>query len=103
MLVSKCVSIHSEDRDCIKYPSSSEFEIELPEDYLSVQTVKLSTWTFPANYNVFSALQANIELSFQLVDLYNPNEDETLTQLIYNIFCIYFIVVVLYQVLYFVG
>ena len=66
MLVSKYVSIHSEDRDCIKYPSSSEFEIELPEDYLNVQTVKLSTWTFPANYDVFSASQSNIQMTFQI-------------------------------------
>ena len=85
MLVSKCVSIHSEDRDCIKFPSSSEFEIELPQDYLNVQTVKLSTWTFPANYNVFSMLQSNVQMTFQIIPC-NPNAlDDSLPQIIYNI------------------
>ena len=34
------VSIHSEDRDIKKYPSSSMFEIELPQDYLNISSVK---------------------------------------------------------------
>ena len=57
----------------------------MPEDYLNVQTVKLSTWTFPANYNVFSILQSNVEMTFQLNGLYNPNEDESYNQWVYNI------------------
>ena len=43
----KFVSINSEDRDLIKYPNSSEFEIELPQDYVNVQSVKLYSWSFP--------------------------------------------------------
>ena len=47
----KYVSIHSEDRDILKYPQSSSFEIELPQDYLNVYTVRMSNWTFPSwNY-----------------------------------------------------
>ena len=61
----KFVSIHSEDRDILKYPGASEFEIELPQDYCNVQAVKLNTWTFPANYNTFSLVQNNISLSFK--------------------------------------
>ena len=38
----KYVSIHSEDRDVIKYRNPSSFEIELPQDYLNVQSVRLS-------------------------------------------------------------
>lgn len=74
MLSKKIVSIHSEDRDIIKYPSSSMFEIELPEDMINVVSVRLSSWTFPSNYNTFSALNANIIMTFQLTSLYNPGE-----------------------------
>ena len=70
----KYVSIHSEDRDLIKYPVASEFEIELPQDYLNVKTVRLSTWSFPANYNVFSPENYNVALSFKFITLYNPGE-----------------------------
>lgn len=70
----KYMSIHSEDRDILKYPASSEFEIEMPQDYLNVQSVKLATWSFPANYNVFSPLNFNIGITFQFIKLYNPGE-----------------------------
>ena len=70
----KYVSIHSEDRDIIKYPSSSQFEIEMPQDYCNVQAVKLKSWTFPANYNTFSFLQANISMTFKIIKPYNPGE-----------------------------
>lgn len=70
----KYVSIHSEDRDILKYPGSSEFEIELPQDYLNVQSVKLATWSFPANYNVFSPVNFNIGMTFKFIKLYNPGE-----------------------------
>jgi hypothetical protein len=70
----KYVSIHSEDRDQLKYLNSSEFEIELPQDYLNVQTVSMSQWSFPANYNVFSPLNFNIGMSFNFTTLYNPGE-----------------------------
>jgi len=62
----KYVSIHSDDRDILKYPSSSEFEIELPEDIINVQSLRLSTWTFPANYNTFSDTNNNITMTFQI-------------------------------------
>ena len=70
----KYISIHSEDRDCIKYPNSSEFEIELPQDYLNVQSVRLATWSFPANYSVFSIDTHNVYMTFQFITLYNPGE-----------------------------
>lgn len=71
----KCVSIHSEDRDLIKYVNSSEFEIELPEDYLNVASVKLVQWTFPANYNVFSEINQNLTMTFKINNPYNPGEN----------------------------
>jgi hypothetical protein len=70
----KYVSIHSQDRDISKYPSSSFFEIELPQDYLNIASAKLYSWSFPANYNVFSVNNYNISMSFKLTQLYNPGE-----------------------------
>jgi hypothetical protein len=68
----KFISIHSEDRDLIKFPNSSEFEIELPEDYLNVASLRLINWTFPANYNVFSYSNQNITLFFEIKNPFNP-------------------------------
>jgi hypothetical protein len=70
----KYVSIHSEDRDVLKYRNPAQFEIELPQDYLNVQSVKLSTWSFPANYSVFSVDTYNVYMSFKFIELYNPGE-----------------------------
>ena len=72
MIEQRVVSIHSEDRDLSKYPNSSEFEIELPDDYVNVSTVKLGTYTFPSNYNTFSLLQSNITIVFKFDKIYNP-------------------------------
>lgn len=72
MYYKKYISVHSEDRDIIKYPNSTEFEIELPEDYLNVVALKLINWTFPANYNTFSSVNGNIFLSFRINNPYNP-------------------------------
>jgi hypothetical protein len=70
----KYVSIHSEDRDVLKYPNSAEFEIQLPEDLLNIVSVRLSTWSFPSNYNVFSVKNTNVVMFFKFIRLYNPGE-----------------------------
>jgi len=70
----KYLSIHSEDRDVLKYPNSSEFEIQLPQDYVNIAGVRLSTWSFPSNYDVFSARNTNVVLFFKFEKLYNPGE-----------------------------
>lgn len=68
----KYVSIHSEDRDITKYPSSSEFDIEMPEEILNVSQIRLSTWTFPSNYNAIHS--GNSRITFRIVAAYNPGE-----------------------------
>lgn len=70
----KYVSINSQDRDSVKYPSSSLFEIELPQDYLNVQTVRLCQWSFPANYDAFSSSQTNLKFLFKMANVYNPKD-----------------------------
>ena len=72
----KVVSIHSEDRDMVKYPSAASFEIELPQDYTNVEGVKLLSWAFPSNYNVFSTVRQNVDLVFKITNAYNPGAPE---------------------------
>jgi hypothetical protein len=72
MTYKKFVSIHSEDRDILKYPISSDFEIELPEDILNISSLRLAAWTFPINYNTFSVINSNITMAFSINEPYNP-------------------------------
>jgi len=82
----KYVSINSEDRDILRYPNAAEFEIELPQDYLNVASVSLSTWQFPSNYNVFSVFNYNVTLAFKMLKLYNPGEFGIIDPLLQAIF-----------------
>jgi hypothetical protein len=72
-LIKKYVSIHSEDRDFLKYPNASQFEIELPEDLLNVSTVKVYDWAFPLVYDVYSVLNNNITMTFKINNPINPS------------------------------
>jgi hypothetical protein len=90
-LIRKHISIHSEDRDITKYPESSEFEIELPQDYLNVNSMRLVDWSFPSNYNVFSEINNNVQFFFKIMDPYDPSgqtfdttDEQIQVQNIYN-------------------
>ena len=85
-LEKKYISIHSEDRDISKYPNASEFEMLLPQEYLNVASAKLYSWSFPANYNVFSVASYNIVMSFKFLDLYNPGDYHSVNKLAEGIF-----------------
>ena len=65
-LEKKYISIHSGDRDIVKFPLASEFEIELPQDYLNVHSMELATWSFPSNYYTFSKIQNNTTFVFSV-------------------------------------
>jgi hypothetical protein len=67
----KIVSIHSEDRNIKKFPMSSQFEIELPEELTNIETVKLVSWSFPSNYNVFSVFNKNLVCTFKFTSVAN--------------------------------
>jgi hypothetical protein len=69
------VSVHSQDRDMTRFPNAAEFEIELPRQYLNVASIRLSDWSFPANYDVFSPLTYNVVMTFKFVALYDPSAD----------------------------
>jgi hypothetical protein len=76
----KYVSIHSIDRDSLKYPNSSLFEIELPQDYLNVLAVTLQYPNFPYT-SVFSIKNNNIQFSFKITDPYNPIDNNVINPL----------------------
>jgi len=87
IVIKKYVSIHSEDRDFTKFPNSSDFEIEMPEDMVNVQSLRLINWTFPANYNTFSGENNNVTMTFTLNKPYDPNVNgltDLLTQKTYE-------------------
>lgn len=86
MFYKKYVSVHSEDRDIIRYPQSDEFEIELPEDINNVSSIKLVQWTFPANYSTFTPVNSNIFFAFRIINPYNPGENGVSDILTYRIF-----------------
>lgn len=86
MYYKKYVSIHSEDRNVLKFPNSSEFEIELPEDILNVSSLRLTDWTFPSNYNTFSVINGNTGMSFKIDYPFNPNINGITNILIVKIF-----------------
>jgi hypothetical protein len=72
IIYKKYVSIHSEDRDILKYPNSNMFEIEMPEDITNIYSLRLINWTFPANYNSFSYNSSNVIMFFTITNPYNP-------------------------------
>jgi hypothetical protein len=82
----KFFSFHSEDRDYLKNPNSSEVEILLPQDYLNVASARLVAWTFPSNYNVFSAFDNNISMTFRFTNLYNPTDYSVSNELLVGIY-----------------
>ena len=87
----KYISIHSEDRDMIKYPNANSFEIELPEDLLNVVTLRLYNWSFPCNYDTFSDLFSNTIMTFKINNPYIPNINSVSVLLIQKIFeCLYY-------------
>jgi len=70
MLQYKYCTINSDDRDIKKYPNAAEFEIELPQDYVNVQTVKLTSCTFPTKFDTFATNSNNTIFRFSVSPYY---------------------------------
>jgi len=66
------VSVHSEDRNIIKYPSSSSFEIELPRDFYNVKKLNITDLALPINIDTFNELFNNVYMVFKFTEIYNP-------------------------------
>jgi hypothetical protein len=59
----KMLSVHSEDRDITKWPTSTVFDIEIPVEYKNVVSLRLSDIELPASYYVFTAKNQNVTLT----------------------------------------
>ena len=68
------ISIHSEDRNILKYPNASEFEIQLPQDYQNVQGFRLASGCFPVNFTMFSPKSKNVTMTFQITKPYDASQ-----------------------------
>jgi len=64
LLSRKFVTIHSEDRDIIKYPEANVFDIKLPQILENVQSMRLVSYSFPDMFYTFSSEYQNTKLSF---------------------------------------
>lgn len=62
----KQLSVHTEDRDIRKWPTSNIFDVELPVEYKNVVSLRLADIELPSSYYVFSEKNQNI--SFWLND-----------------------------------
>ena len=70
MVQYKYCTINSDDRDIKKYPNPAEFDIELPQDYDNVQSVKLNSCTFTNKYDTFSTPNNNTMFIFSVKPYY---------------------------------
>lgn len=66
----KLVSVHSEDRDYLKWPNSNHFGIDLGEGFNNVESIRLVDYSFPSNNNTFSNSYQNTKMSFSYVHEY---------------------------------
>jgi hypothetical protein len=65
-LITKQVSIHSEDRDITIWKQPSEFAVELPEDLRNVVSIRLTNAIIPSNQYVFTNNYQNTKLAFKI-------------------------------------
>jgi len=65
-MYSKLLSVHTEDRDLFKYPSSSSFAVDLPVEYKNVYSMKLVDIELPSNYYIFSDKNQNTKMTVRV-------------------------------------
>lgn len=62
----KLLSIHSDDRDLHQWPDPNQFEITAPVEYKNVVSLRLNDIELPSSYYIFSTMNQNTKLTFQL-------------------------------------
>jgi len=67
LLDRKLLTIHSEDRDYSKWPQSNEFEIQCPQSYTNIQSMRLTEINFPCNYYNFSNTLQNTKFQINII------------------------------------
>ena len=73
VLERKLVTIHSEDRDIKKWPLSNHFEVQLPDAYTNIHSMRLVDIIIPINYYTFSNDSQNTKLSFKVIPKNNAD------------------------------
>jgi hypothetical protein len=71
MLTTKMITIHSEDRDILKYPYENKFEIEFPSVYKNIISIELNDITLPTFYYNISTYLQNNKLWFSIPLYFN--------------------------------
>jgi hypothetical protein len=74
----KMVTIHTEDRDVIKYPSENVFEINLPTVIKHVQSIELFDIALPMIYYNVSDYFQNTKMWFSVPNYFNDPVEITL-------------------------
>ena len=67
LLDRKIITVHSEDRDSTRFPSSNQFDVRLPEDLTNVQSIRLVNSVVPSFQYVFSREYQNTKLKIEVV------------------------------------
>ena len=75
VLERKLVTIHSEDRDIKKWPKSNNFEVQLPDAYQNIHSMRLADISIPINYYTFSNDSQNTKLTFKVIPKNNSMDD----------------------------
>jgi hypothetical protein len=75
VLERKLVTIHSEDRDIKKWPKSNNFEVQLPDAYQNIHSMRLADISIPINYYTFSNDSQNTKLTFKVIPTNNSADD----------------------------
>ena len=63
----KIVAIHSEDRDVVKWPTPTQFEIDLPVDYKNVVSIRLNDVDM-CSFHLFMEVNQNTKFRVELGD-----------------------------------
>ncbi len=66
----KQLSVHTEDRDIRKWPTSNIFDVELPVEYKNIVSLRLADIELPSSYYVFSSKNQNVTFWLDTTD--NP-------------------------------
>lgn len=72
----KLISIHSTDRDVSKWPNSSFFEVDLPEDLVNISSIRLINTSIPNNLYTFTHNYHNTKLRFKIIQDISGTTDE---------------------------
>lgn len=62
----KIISVDSVDRDIMKWPHSSQFEVQLPEPLINVSTIRLIDVNIPSTEHMFAHRFRNTKLQFRI-------------------------------------